>query len=75
MYDVFGKLKTWLNMVGRQLEQKLQLLKSNNGEEYTSNDMDFFMSSSGNISCPTALYNPHQNDVAERLNMTIRDII
>lgn len=62
-------------MIQTQVELKLQALRSNNGGEYVSEEMDTIMSECGIVSSPTAPYNPHQNGVAERLTRNLCDLI
>lgn len=73
--SVFETFKKWLVMVERQLELKLQVLRSDNGGEYVSSEMNRFLEERGILHQKTAPYNPHQNGVAERLNRTLGDLI
>jgi len=50
------------------------MLRSDNGGEYVSNEMEQFMKSRGIVSDLTVPNNPHQNGVGERLNRTLMDL-
>jgi len=69
--DVFDMFKKWLAQVKNELGQKLKYMKSNNGSEYYDGRFEEFCASQKIRRVKTALGNPHQNRVAERMNRTI----
>jgi transposase InsO family protein len=62
-------------MVENQTDRKLKCLRSDNGGEYKSDEFVQFCRERG-IRCEfTAPYSPEQNDIAERMNRTIKERI
>lgn len=62
-------------MVERQTEQKLHILRSDNRDEYTFNELSYLLKVHGILHQRTAPYNPHPSKVFERLNRTVSDHI
>ena len=54
-------------------KRKIKILRTNNGEEYTSNEFVSFCKDAGIKRELTTPYNPQQNGVAERKNKTIME--
>ena len=54
---------------------KLKVLRSDNGGEYLSNEMQSFLSEHGIKHELTIAYTPQQNGVAERMNRTLLDLV
>lgn len=57
--------------VENQTEQKIKILRSDNGGEYLSNFLKSYLEESGIQHQFTVPYTPQQNGVAERMNRTI----
>lgn len=68
---VFFKFKQWIE---NQSGCKIQVLRSDNGKEYTSNEFNKFCEETGIEHQLTAPYSPQQNGVSERKNRTIMEM-
>ena len=55
--------------------QKLKILRTDNGGEYTSNEFQNYLEQNGIVHQPTVAYSPQQNGVAERMNRTLMDLV
>jgi transposase InsO family protein len=53
----------------------LALLHTDNGKEYTSNEFENYLHQHGIQHQTIVPYNPQQNGVAERMNMTILNMV
>jgi len=68
---VFQKFKEWKTLVKNLTGQKVNVLRSDNGGEYTSKEFKDYLASKGikhQLSIPGR---PEQNGVAERMNLTL----
>ena len=65
---VFWRFKAWIE---NQSGCKIQVVRSDNGKEYTSDQFNFFCDEAGIEHQLTAPYTPQQNGVSERKNRTI----
>jgi len=72
--EVFDWFKMYKTEAENQLERKIKVLRSNRGE-YISNDMTGFYQEHDIIHEVTAPYTPKSNDVAERKNITLMDMV
>ena len=70
--DVFIKYK---NEVENQLSKKIKRLRSDRGGEYESNPFNTFCEKQGIIHETTPLYSPESNEVAERKNITLKEMM
>jgi hypothetical protein len=68
---VFSKFKEFKALIENLSVRKIKILRSNNGEEYTSKEFVNFCKDVGIKRELTTPYNPQQNSVAERKNRTI----
>ncbi|CAL5381550.1 unnamed protein product [Camellia sinensis] len=68
---VFWKFKAW---VENQSGYKMQVLRLDNGKEYTSEQFDLFCEEAGIEHQLTAPYTPQQNGVSERKNRTLMEM-
>lgn len=68
---VFWKFKQWIE---NQSGCKIQVLRSDNGTEYTSEKFNLFCEEAGIEHQLTAPYTPQQNGVSERKNRTIMEM-
>ncbi|WVZ10601.1 hypothetical protein V8G54_015131 [Vigna mungo] len=69
--DIFWKFKT---LVENQSKCKMQMIKSDNGTEYTSKKFNKFYEDTGVEHQLTTPYSPQQNGTAERKNQTIMEM-
>ena len=68
---LFWRFKAWIE---NQSGCKIQVVRSDNGKEYTSNQFNFFCEEAGIEHQLTAPYTPQQNGVNERENRTIMEM-
>ncbi|KAK9119163.1 hypothetical protein Scep_017256 [Stephania cephalantha] len=68
---VFWKFKQWIET---QSGHKIQVLRSDNGKEYTSNQFNLFCEEAGIEHQLIAPYTPQQNGVSEKKNRTIMEM-
>jgi hypothetical protein len=68
---VFAKFQEFKAQVENLTKRKIKVLRSDNGGEYTSKDFNNFCIEAGIKREYTVPYNPPQNGVAERKNITI----
>ena len=61
-------------MVETQTSHEVKVLRSNNGDEYTSKAFDAFLSKHDIVRQTSAPYTLQQNGVAKRANHTIVDL-
>jgi hypothetical protein len=73
--EVFSKFKEFKALIENLSERKIKILKSDNGGEYTSKEFVNFYKDVGIKRELTTPYNPQQNDVAERKNRTIMEVV
>jgi hypothetical protein len=69
--EVFMRFQEFKALVENQTGKKIRCLRSDNGGEYTSNDFDDYCAREGIRREMTVAYNPQQNGVAERKNISI----
>jgi transposase InsO family protein len=69
--NIFGKFKAWIET---QSNCKIQVIRSDNGTEYTSEKFNRFYEDAGNEHQLTAPYCPQQNGVVERKNRTVMEM-
>ncbi|KAE8665032.1 hypothetical protein F3Y22_tig00112699pilonHSYRG00066 [Hibiscus syriacus] len=69
---VFWKFKAW---VENQSGCKIQVIRSDNGKEYTSEQFNMFYKDAGIEHQLTAPYTPQQNGVSERNNITLMEMV
>jgi hypothetical protein len=73
--EVFNKLKEFKALVENISEKKINILRSYNGGEFTSDEFKAFHREDGIKMDLTTPYNPQQNGVVERNNQTIMEAI
>jgi transposase InsO family protein len=64
-YEVFGKFKEFKALIENLSERKIEILRSDNGGEYTSKEFVSFCKNVGIKKELTTPYNPQQNGLAE----------
>ena len=69
--EVFDVFKNFKVLAERQSDEKLKLLRSDGGGEYTSNEFHEFCQTTGIIHEVVAPYTPQHNGTAERVNRTL----
>jgi transposase InsO family protein len=72
---VFSKFKEFKALIENLSERKIKILRSENGGEYTSKEFAKFCKDVGIKRDLTTPYDPQQNGVAERKNMTIMEAV
>ena len=72
--EVTELFKKICNMAESQTERRIKFLRSDNGGEYRSKEMEKFQSERGIVWQTTIQYTPEQTGVAERVNRTILEI-
>ncbi|OAE22908.1 hypothetical protein AXG93_2777s1000 [Marchantia polymorpha subsp. ruderalis] len=71
--ETLVKFKQFKSMIELQTSHRIKAIRSDNGEEYISQDFIRFCDESGIIRQLTQTYTPHQNGVAEQKNRTLLD--
>jgi transposase InsO family protein len=71
--EVFNKFKEFKALIENLSERKIKILRSDNGGEYTSKEFVNFCKDVGINKELTTPYNPQQNGVVERKNITIME--
>ena len=74
-YEVFERFKEFKARVENLSEKRIKTLKSDNGEQFTSNEFKDFYKKVGIRRELTIPYNPQHNGVAERNNRTIMEVV
>ena len=69
--DIFWKFKAWAE---NQSKCKMQVIRSDNGTEYTSEKFNKFCEDAGIEHQLTTPYTPQQNGVVERKNRTLMEM-
>ena len=70
--EFFDAFKDFHKLITNQFSSKLNILQSDNGTEYTSNNMSNYLSNHGILHQTSCVGTPQQNGVAERKN---RDLL
>jgi hypothetical protein len=73
--EVFSKFKEFKALIENLSERKIEILRSDNGGEYTSKEFVNFCKDVGIKRELTTPYNPQQNGVAEQKNRTIMEAV
>jgi hypothetical protein len=73
--EVFSKFKEFKALIENLSKRKIKILRSDNGGEYTSKEFVNFYKDVGIKRELTTPYNPQQNDVVERKNRTIMEVV
>jgi transposase InsO family protein len=72
---MFNKFKEFKALIENLSKRKIKILRSDNGEEYTSKEFVNFCKDVRIKRELTTPYNPQQNGVAERKNKTIMEAV
>jgi transposase InsO family protein len=73
--EVFSEFKEFKALIENLSERKIKILRSDNGGEYTSKEFVNFCKDVGIKRELTTPYNPQQNGVAEKKNITIMEAV
>ena len=73
--EVFKRFLEWKAMVENAVGEKLKVLQSDNGGEYTEKQFQEYLKSEGVRHELTVPKTPQQNGVAERLNRTLLEMV
>ena len=73
--EVFESFKYFKALIQNLSERKINILRSDNGGEFTSNEFNDLCKEAGIKREFTIPYNPQQNGVAERKNRSIMNTI
>ena len=73
--ETFEKFIEFQNEVENQLGKKIKLLRSDRGGEYMSQEFDDHMKSRGIVPQLTPPGTPQRNDMSERRNRTLLDMV
>ena len=68
---VFTKFKVWKAEVDKETGRSFKYLRSDNGREYTSKEFQIFCEECGIKRNFSMKGTPQQNEVAERMNITL----
>ncbi|CAD7012038.1 unnamed protein product [Ceratitis capitata] len=69
--EVFSKFKMFKEIVEKQNNCKIKVLRSDNGREYLSREFGNYLKENGIVRQLTVPHTPQQNGVAERANRTL----
>ena len=73
--EVFSMFKAPFALVETQFPAKIKILQSDSGGGYMSNESQFFLQIHGIISQCSCPFTPQQNNMAERKNRHLLDVI
>ena len=73
IHEVFNKFKEFKALIKNHRENNIKIFRSDNGEEFTSNEFKELCKDSWINKEITTPYNPQQNGVAKRKNRTIME--
>lgn len=69
--ETYECFKNFKNLVENQTGKSIKALRSDNGGEFCSNQLENFLASNGIIHQKTNPYTPEQNGMSERMNRTV----
>jgi hypothetical protein len=73
--QAFETFKTFHVWIQNEAQYRIGSLCTNNGREYTSNEFEIYLHKHGIKHQKTVPYNPQQNDLAKRMNMTFLNMV
>ena len=69
--DVFNVFKQFRDLFEKIISRKIRCLRTDNGGEFTSMEFENYCKEAGIQRHKTMVYTPHQNGVAEHMNMNL----
>ncbi|GBP54922.1 Retrovirus-related Pol polyprotein from transposon TNT 1-94 [Eumeta japonica] len=72
--QVFQHFKEFQNRVENQTGNKIKILRTDNGGEFCSREMESFLKQAGIIHQKTNPHSPKQNELSERVNRTSTEL-
>lgn len=69
--ETFSVFKEWKIEVENQIDLKIKILRTDNGLEFCNNEFNDFCKDHGIVRHRTVIHTPQQNDMAERINITL----
>ena len=72
-HTVLIKIKEWKALVENQNDERVKVLKADNGLEYCNNEFEIFYKNQGILRHKTVRKTPQQNGLVEMMNMTFLD--
>ena len=73
--DVVVVIKNFVRTIKTQFNKNVKILRSDKGGEYINQNLDSFFKKRGMIHQTSAAYTPQQNGRAERINLTLFNLI
>ena len=73
--EIFRKFIEWKAMVEKSGRKRVNILRTDNGGEYTSKQFEDFLKREGIHHEHTVPKTPEQNGVAERINQTLVETV
>ena len=73
--EVFEKFKEFKALIENLSDRRIKTLQSDNGREYTSKEFESFYKYAKIKRGLASPYNPQQNGIAERKNITIMEVV
>ncbi|GJX88883.1 retrotransposon protein, putative, ty1-copia subclass [Tanacetum coccineum] len=74
-HEVFETFKVFKNKVENQLRKTIKALRSDRGGEYISQEFKDYLKACGIVQQLTPSYTPQHNEVSERRNRTLLDMV
>jgi transposase InsO family protein len=71
--EVFDTFKEFKALVENQTKKIIKVMRTYNGGEFCGNEFEEFYKKCGIERTENTPYTPHQNGVAERMNMTLME--
>ncbi|KAG8473990.1 hypothetical protein CXB51_034146 [Gossypium anomalum] len=71
--DLFFTFKSWKIMIEKQMGKQIKYLRTDNGLEFCSDELNRLCKSEGIVRHLTVRHTPQQNGVVERMNRTIME--
>jgi transposase InsO family protein/adenylate kinase family enzyme len=71
-FETFKNFHVWIQ---NEAQSRIGSLRTDNGREYTSNEFESYLRQHGIKHQTTVPYNPQQNGVVERMNMTLLNMV
>ena len=73
--DAFQTFKNFHTWIENDAQSHIGSIRTDNGKGYTSNEFENYLHHHGTKHKKTTPYNPQQNEIAERMNRTILNMV